>query len=95
MLSLIPSADRVAVRNEKEIEPLVVSLATAARLLGCSDRHIRSHLHEIPHIRIGGRLLFRVAALREWLIAQEQNALVLAGCRLAKLIDGGSHDDTA
>ena len=57
----------VTVKTEDEIEPLVVSLVTAAWLLGVSDRHVRSHLHEIPHIRLGGRLLFRLASLRDWL----------------------------
>lgn len=71
---LMSPADPVTVKAETAIEPLVVSLATAAKLLGCSDRHIRSHLDRIPHIRIGNRLLFRVDALREWLIAQEQTA---------------------
>lgn len=58
---------QVEVKPEDAIEPLVVSLATAARLLGVSDRHVRSHLHEIPHVRIGGRLLFQVNSLRTWL----------------------------
>jgi excisionase family DNA binding protein len=58
---------QVEVKPEDAIEPLTVSLATAARLLGVSDRHIRSHLHEIPHIRLGGRLLFQVESLRRWL----------------------------
>ena len=75
MLSMSPIADRLGVRPESEIEPLVVSMATAARLLGVSDRHIRKQLGTIPHIRIGGRLLFRVDALRDWLIAQEQSAM--------------------
>ncbi len=69
MLTVSPA---VVVNSEQGIEPLTVSLATAARLLGVSDRHVRSHLHEIPHIRIGGRLLFRVAALRHWLIDSER-----------------------
>lgn len=73
MLSM-SSADAVAVKSEKEIEPLVVSLATAAKLCGCSDRHLRKFLDRIPHIRIGNRLLFRVDALREWLVAQETTA---------------------
>lgn len=67
-------ADAVVVKSEKDIEPLVVSLATAAKLLGCSDRHIRSHLHEIPHVKIGARLLFRVESLRQWLAGIEQTA---------------------
>jgi hypothetical protein len=57
-------AKEVAVKLEKEIEPLVVSLNTAAKLTGVSDRHLRKYLDVIPHIRIGNRL-------REWLVAQE------------------------
>lgn len=64
-------ADAVVVKSEKEIEPLVVSLTTAAKLTGVSDRHLRKFLHVIPHIRIGNRLLFRIDALRTWLAAQE------------------------
>ena len=63
--------EAVSVKSEKEIEPLVVSLATAAKLTGVSDRHLRKFLDVIPHIRIGNRLLFRVDALRDWLAAQE------------------------
>ncbi len=63
--------DAVAVKSEKELEPLVVSFATAAKLVGVSDRHLRKYLHVIPHIRIGNRVLFRVDALRDWLAAQE------------------------
>ena len=66
-----PAPATVTVKTEDEIEPLVVSLTTAARLLGVSDRHIRSHLFEIPHIRLGGRLLFRVESLRQWLAERE------------------------
>ncbi len=69
--SFLSAADPITVKAENAIEPLVVSLATAARLLGCSDRHLRTHLFEIPHIRIGGRLLFRVESLREWLAERE------------------------
>ncbi len=67
-------ADAVVVKSEKEIEPLVVSLTTAAKLTGVSDRHLRKFLQVIPHVRIGNRLLFRVDALRVWLAAQEMTA---------------------
>lgn len=73
MLSMSP-IETVSVKPEREIEPLVVSLATAAKLTGVSDRHLRKYLHVIPHIRIGNRLLFRVDALRDWLAAQETTA---------------------
>ena len=72
--SLLSVADPVTVKAEDAIEPLTVSLTTAARLLGVSDRHIRSHLHDIPHVRLGGRLLFRVAALRNWLDQCERSS---------------------
>ncbi len=72
--SLLSVADPVTVKAENEIEPLTVSLTTAARLLGVSDRHIRSRLFEIPHIRLGGRLLFRVESLRTWLEQCERSS---------------------
>lgn len=73
-LSLHSSPAPVTVLPHDSIEPLVVSLATASRLLGVSDRHIRSHLAEIPHIRLGGRLLFRLDSLRQFLAEREQTA---------------------
>jgi len=61
----------IVVTPAKELAPLVVDLATAAKLVGVSDRHLRKFLNVIPHIRIGNRLLFRVDALRDWLASRE------------------------
>lgn len=61
----------ITVTPAKELAPLVVDLQTAAKLVGVSDRHLRKFLHELPHVRIGGRLLFRVDALRDWLASRE------------------------
>lgn len=61
----------ITVTPVKELAPLVVDLQTAAKLCGVSDRHLRKWLHEIPHVWIGGRLLFRVDALRDWLASRE------------------------
>lgn len=74
-------AEPVKVTLAKELAPLVVDLATAARLVGVSDRHLRKFLNELPHVRIGGRLLFRVERLNEWLAARE-----------ATEAKGGEHD---
>ncbi len=74
MLTTSSTPAPVAVAPESSIEPLVVSLKTAARLLSVSDRHIRSHLAEIPHVRLGGRLLFQVDSLRQWLAELEQGS---------------------
>lgn len=71
---IFPSPEPVAVKPPRELEPLTVSLLTASKLLGVSDRHLRKQLHAIPHIKMGNRLLFRVDALRDWLASQEQTA---------------------
>ena len=39
----------------------------AATYLGCSPKRVYNRLHEIPHQRDGGRLMFHTAALDEWL----------------------------
>ena len=39
----------------------------AATYLGCSPKRIYNRLHDIPHMKEGGRLKFHTAALDEWL----------------------------
>ena len=46
---------------------LALTLSESARALGISERHLRSCLHEIPHTRIGRRIIIPVDTLREWL----------------------------
>jgi excisionase family DNA binding protein len=67
-------ADAVTVKAETAIEPLTVSLATAARLLGVSDRHLRTLTKEgtVPFVKLGGRILFRVESLNRMLAEIEQ-----------------------
>lgn len=49
---------------------LALGVADAARALGISERHLRAHLSEIPHVRIGGRVVFPVEVLKSWLNKQ-------------------------
>ena len=51
---------------------ILLSVREAARTLGVSERHLRAHLHEVPHARIGGRVIIPVAALLGWLDEQVQ-----------------------
>ncbi len=83
MLSMSPTADRVAVKPANELSPMAVDLATACKLAGgISDRHLRKFFPDglaeyVPKLavcRIGGRLTIRVAALEAWLTAVEQSA---------------------
>jgi excisionase family DNA binding protein len=51
-------------------ERLALRPEEAARVLGVSERTLRSWLPELPHVRRGGVVLIPVDPLREWL--QEQ-----------------------
>lgn len=75
MLSMSPAAP-VTVTAETAIEPLVVSLATAAKLLGVSDRHLRTltKVGTVPFVKLGGRILFRVESLNRMLAEIEKTA---------------------
>jgi excisionase family DNA binding protein len=46
---------------------LALRPAEAARALGICDRTLRNLLHRIPHLRLGGVLLFPVDPLKRWL----------------------------
>jgi excisionase family DNA binding protein len=46
---------------------LALTVGEAAQAIGVSERHLRNTLSEIPHVRIGGRVLVPVAPFQEWL----------------------------
>jgi len=52
----------------------VLKPRAAAAYIGCSEWKLRelAARGDVPHFRIGNRLLFRRAALEEWVIAKEQ-----------------------
>lgn len=58
--------------NESIIEPLAVSAAEAARLLGISRPTIYRYIHQegFPAFRLGSRTLISVEGLRRWVAAQ-------------------------
>lgn len=51
------------------IEPLAVDAPAAARLLAISIRSLRALVaaNDVPFARLGGRVVFPLADLREWL----------------------------
>ena len=49
---------------------LALTVPEAAAAVGVSERHLRSILPELPHCRIGGRVVIPVAALAGWLQAR-------------------------
>lgn len=59
--------------NVPDLPPLAVGAQQAAAMLGISDRKLWSMTQagEIPHVRLGGRVLYRVRTLDAWLAERE------------------------
>lgn len=53
-------------------DPMLIGMADAARMIGVSARTLWSMANagELPTVRIRRRVLFNVAALREWVDAR-------------------------
>jgi excisionase family DNA binding protein len=66
--------DAPVVGSAKTIPPLSVGLEDAAKLIGISGRTLWTMVDrgEVPHVKLGGRLLFRVESLDKWLEEREQ-----------------------
>ena len=45
-----------------------LDIQAAAKFLCRSPRWLRQHVHEIPHYRPGGQILFDEADLRKWML---------------------------
>ncbi len=60
-------------------ERLALSVPEAAASLGVSERLIRSVLPDIPHCRLGNRVVIPVPLLVEWLRKQAQVEQIVVG----------------
>ena len=71
---------------------LALRPAEAAVVLGVSERTLRKHLSELPHVRLGSGVLIPTDALREWLreraCAEQASADLDARTILAAIKDG-------
>jgi excisionase family DNA binding protein len=65
--------DPVHIAKPRDLTPLAVGLRDAARLLGVSESWLgqRAKAGEIPSVLVGGRRLFVVESLRQWLAGQD------------------------
>ena len=59
---------------------VTLSLAEAAAALGVSEGHVRNHISQLPHFRMGNKPLIPVEALKQWTAgrAKEEQANVEA-----------------
>ncbi len=72
----------MADRPQSEIrlsDRLGLSVAEAAASLGVSERLMRTVLPEIPHCRLGNRVVIPVSLLDEWLRKQAQEEQTVVG----------------
>ncbi len=55
--------------NEQTSDVLAKSSRDAARMLGISERTLWSYTKsgDIPHVRLGRRILYPIQALRDWM----------------------------
>jgi excisionase family DNA binding protein len=62
--------------HKPQIEPITVGALAASKLLGLSERSIAELVSrdEIPSIKLGGRRLFSVEALKAWIAAKVEAA---------------------
>lgn len=63
--------------ESRGIEPLAVSAAEAARILGISRPKVYDLIHQrgFPAFKVGGRTLISVEGLRRWVAAQAGEAV--------------------
>jgi excisionase family DNA binding protein len=62
-------------RNKPEFalaNRLALTVEEAAATIGVSERHLRTMLPEIPHCRVGARVVIPVEPLKEWLRGRAQ-----------------------
>jgi len=72
MADILPLRPLAPARKRSRLKPLVVDAKLLARLLTCSVRTVRTldTLGKLPKaLRIGGRVVWRVSEIREWLAA--------------------------
>ncbi|MFO0842096.1 MAG: hypothetical protein U0797_06795 [Gemmataceae bacterium] len=83
----LPPADPPPARQRRRLAPLVVDARRLARLLCCGLRTVRSWdaAGRLPApIRIGGRVVWRVAEVRAWLDAGAPDRAAWTAMRAAR-----------
>ncbi len=80
----------MADRPQSEIhlsDRLALSVTEAAASLGVSERLLRNELPNIPHLRLGGRVVIPRDLLAEWLRQQAQVEQTVVGKAVDEILD--------
>jgi len=73
---------------------LALTVPEAAEAVGVSERHLRSLLPEIPHTRLGERVVIPVKAFEEWLSEQARAEKAQADQVADEILGAFSSDET-
>ena len=66
---------------------LALSVSEAAATLGVSERLMRSVLPDIPHLRLGNRVVIPVSLLDEWLRKQAQEEQTVVRKAVSEILE--------
>ena len=79
-VEMLPSELRLSNR-------LALSIREAAAAVGVSERTLRQMLPELPHVRLGSRVVIPVALLEEWLRTQSEAEENRVGSEVESILD--------
>jgi hypothetical protein len=68
-------------------ERLALSIPEAAMAVGISERLMRSLVPEIPHCRLGNRVVIPISLLVEWLCKQAQKDQTVVGKAVNEILE--------
>jgi hypothetical protein len=68
-------------------ERLALSIPEAAKAVGVSERLMRTLLPEVPHLRLGNRVVIPVSLLVEWLCKQAQQEQNVVGKAVEEILE--------
>jgi hypothetical protein len=68
-------------------ERLALSIPEAAKAVGISERLMRTLLPEVPHLRLGNRVVIPVSLLVEWLCKQAQQEQNVVGKAVNEILE--------
>ena len=66
---------------------LALSVSEAATAIGVSERHLRTVLPDIPHLRLGNRVVIPVPLLVEWLRQQAGKEQTVVGKAVNEILE--------
>ena len=72
---------------------LALTVEEAAAAVGVSERHLRTMLPEIPHLRLGNRVIIPVKPFDEWLRKRAEQEMSAVDQAVSEVLDKFDPED--